>query len=105
MLSAFQMYGQPMFDTLESWIKLGMVRRARKLKGRKGSEGSISNNMSDVEKAELKSERRWVVLLLLGMTAWGRDGVPCWVRWVGSLSHPTPVPCLLTALPCPCPLP
>lgn len=59
MLSAFQTYGQPMFDTLESWIKLGMVRRARKAR-KSTSTASLSDASSDLgSKSDLKSERRW----------------------------------------------
>jgi len=57
MLCSFQTYGQPMFDTLESWIKGAMVRRARKNKSSGSDTQSVSSMaMTDVEKAENKGE-------------------------------------------------
>lgn len=71
MLAAFQTYGQPMYDTLESWIKHAMIKKARK--ARKNSEGSISDNASDVSKSEMKSEWR-----RQGRGCAGRCEAACW---------------------------
>lgn len=54
MLSAYQTYGQPMFDTLESWVKLAMVRRVRAARKASSSDNLSVASGSDVEKAEMK---------------------------------------------------
>lgn len=90
-----------MFDTLESWIKFGMVRRARKLRRRNSSQGSLSST-SDLEKADMKGAPAcFCFLSSLPSCATGGDARLSWQQACALPALPTPAPHLLTPVPTP----